>query len=68
MERFFMGGKYLSFIALFGLLVVATEPANARDAVKSGTIERNGSKFSYRVIVLTSKTAELKSLTAGRNI
>ncbi|WP_281063792.1 hypothetical protein [Rhizobium sp. Kim5] len=41
MERFFLGGKYLSFIALFGLLVVATEPANARDAVKSGTIERN---------------------------
>lgn len=61
-----MGGKYLSFIALFGLLVVATEPANARDAVKSGTIERNGSKFSYRVIVLTSKNRRIEVTHSGK--
>ncbi|MBB2835262.1 UNVERIFIED_ORG: hypothetical protein GGD51_005440 [Rhizobium esperanzae] len=61
-----MGGKYSSFIVLLGLLVVAMAPANAGDAVKSGTIERNGSKFSYRVIALTSKNRRIEVTHSGK--
>ncbi|MBB2691103.1 UNVERIFIED_ORG: hypothetical protein GGD44_002244 [Rhizobium esperanzae] len=61
-----MGGKYLSFIVLLGLLVVAMAPANAGDAAKSGKIERNGSKFSYRVIALTSKNRRIEVTHSGK--
>ncbi|ARO25078.1 hypothetical protein TAL182_CH03344 [Rhizobium sp. TAL182] len=62
----FMGGKYLKFIVLCGLLALATEPADARDAVKSGTVERSGSKFSYLVTALGPNSRRIEVTHNGK--
>jgi hypothetical protein len=64
-ERVLMYGRYVKYITLWGLLAVATEPADARDAIDSGATQLSGSKFNYSVIALASKDRRIEVTHSG---
>ncbi len=57
--------RYLKYIALWALLIIAIEPANARDAIDSGTTQLSGSKFNYSVTALGSKDRRIEVIHNG---
>ncbi|MBB4291201.1 hypothetical protein GGE16_003260 [Rhizobium leguminosarum] len=52
--------RYLKYILLCWLLIVAIEPASARDTGDSGTTQLSGSEFNYTVTALGAKDRRIE--------